>query len=48
MPSRLGQLVHQRLMGDGRLGHAEAAEGAGRRVVGVDRPGRARRTWGTA
>ena len=35
-PQPLGQIVHQRLVGDGGLRHAEAAEGAGRRVVGVD------------
>jgi hypothetical protein len=33
----VGELVHQRLVGDGGLRHAEAAEGAGRRLVGVDR-----------
>ena len=38
----LGQIVDQRLLGDRRLGHAEAAEGAGGRVVGVDRARRAR------
>ena len=32
----LGEIVDQRLVRDGRLRHAEAAEGAGRRVVGVD------------
>ena len=34
MPSCVGQLVHHRLVGDGGLRHAEAAEGAGRRGVG--------------
>ena len=33
------EIVHQRLVGDRRLRHAEAAEGAGRRGVGVDRAG---------
>ena len=32
-----GEVVHQRLVGDRRLGHAEAAERARRRAVGVDR-----------
>ena len=40
-----GEHVHQRLGGQGGLRHAEAAEGAGGRVVGVQGPGcpRARR-----
>ena len=41
----LGQVVHQRLVGDGRLRHAEAAEGAGRRVVGVDGARAVARRW---
>ena len=32
----VGQLVHHRLVRDGRLRHAEAAEGAGRRAVGEE------------
>ena len=32
----VGQLVHHRLVGDGGLRHAEAAEGAGRRAVGEE------------
>ena len=35
-PQPLGQVVHQRLVRDGGLRNAEAAEGAGGRVVGVD------------
>ena len=34
----VGQLVHQRLVRDGGLRHAEAAEGAGRRAVGEEAP----------
>ncbi len=33
---RIGQLVHHRLVRDGRLGHTEAPEGAGRRTVGEE------------
>ena len=36
LPHLVGQHVHQRFMRDRRLGHAEAAEGAGRRIVGVN------------
>ena len=37
----LREVVHQRLVGDRRLRHAEPAEGARRRAVGVDRAARA-------
>ena len=43
-----GQLVHQRLVGDRRLRHAEAAERAGRRAVRVDRAARCSATAPTA
>ena len=43
----VGQLVHQRLVRDRGLRHAEAAEGAGGRVVGEDRRAPAPRTLGT-
>jgi hypothetical protein len=39
----LRQHVHQRLVHDRRLWHAEAAEGAGGRIIGVDRACRAER-----
>ncbi len=38
-PQPLGQVVHQRLVRHGGLRNAEAAEGAGGRVVGVDGAG---------
>ena len=41
MPEPRGEHVHQRLAGDRRLRHAEAAERAGRRRGGVDRRRRA-------
>ena len=44
----LGEVVHQRLVGDRRLRHAEAAERAGRRPVRVDGARRARARAATA
>ena len=50
MPSCVGELVDQRLVGDRRLRHAEAAEGAGRRRRWCRSPGscaaRAARAYG--
>ena len=43
----VGEVGRSASLGDRRLRHAEAAEGAGDRVVGVDRRGRGRRTCGT-
>ena len=40
MPEPFGEVVEQRLLGDGGLGHAEAAERAADRPVRVDGPGR--------
>jgi len=37
-PELLRQVVHERLVGDGGLGHAEAAEGAGHGLVGEEGP----------
>ena len=42
MPEPVGELVVERLLRDRRLRHAEAAEGAGGRDIGVDRPASAR------
>ena len=47
MPASVRKHVHQRLMGDCRLRHAEAAKGAGGRIVGEEARALRARTWGT-